>query len=298
MSTLDIKLSRVDRVFRPHEIVQGHVIVHATNAFSHSGISMRVEGSAKLQLSAKSVGLFDAFYNTVSPLELVYFHIPVVGPGKVPVGISKFPFEFELHAVDAKQGLVETYHGVYVSVKYEIICDCARGIMKKTLHRTLEFIVEVPLQNALPDAPESFSITPDKLENVRLTTPRGNIPSFRIKGNIHRTNCPVNLPFTGEIVVESASAPLKSIELQLIRVESVTHAEGIARDATEIQNVQVGWGDVARQVSIPLYMIFPRLFTCPSMLTPAFKVQFEVNVVVLFDDGYMLTENFPIHLYR
>ncbi|RHY30317.1 hypothetical protein DYB32_004412, partial [Aphanomyces invadans] len=164
MSTLDIKLSRVDRVFRPH-----------VRRPKGGGIGMTVQirrksykGIAKLQLSAKSVGLFDAFYNTVSPLELVYFHIPVVGPGKVPVGISKFPFEFELHAVDAKQGLVETYHGVYVSVKYEIICDCARGIMKKTLHRTLEFIVEVPLQNALPDAPESFSITPDKLENVRL----------------------------------------------------------------------------------------------------------------------------------
>ncbi|RHY11461.1 hypothetical protein DYB36_003008 [Aphanomyces astaci] len=271
MSTLDIKLNRVDRVFRPHDLIQGHVILHATNAFSHSGISMRVEGSAKLQLSAKSVGLFDAFYNTVSPLELVYFHIPVVGPGKVPVGISKFPFEFELHAVNAQQGLVETYHGVYVSVKYEIICDCARGMMKKTLHRTLEFIVEVPLQNALPDSPEEFIVTPDKLENARLSTPR-NIPTFHIKGNIHRTNCPVNLPFTGEIVVEAASAPLKSIELQLIRVESVSTLSPTNRDERT------------------------RDYLC--CMRAAFKVQFEVNVVVLFEDGYMLTENFPIHLYR
>ncbi|CAK4090861.1 unnamed protein product [Aphanomyces euteiches] len=297
MSTLEIKVNRVDRIYRPHEIVQGHVIIHATSAFSHSGISMRVEGCAKMQLSAKSVGLFEAFYNTVSPLDLVYFHIPVTGPGKVPVGISKFPFEFELDAIDAKQPLVETYHGVYVSVKYEIICDCPRGIMKKTLHHSLEFIVEVPLQNALPDAPEDFVITPEKVENVRLSASR-TLPSFHITGRIHRTNCPVNLPFTGEIIVENASAPIQSIELQLIRVESVTHAEGIARDATEIQNVQVGWGDVCRHVSIPLYMIFPRLFTCPSMLTPSFKVQFEVNVVVLFEDGYMITENFPLHLYR
>ncbi|OQR93397.1 hypothetical protein ACHHYP_02586 [Achlya hypogyna] len=297
MSTLDIKLDRVDRVYRPHETVRGHVLVHATSAFAHQGISMRVEGSAKLQLSAKSVGLFEAFYNTVAPLELVYFHIPITGPGKVPVGVSKIPFEFELLSADPKQCFVETYHGVYVSVKYEIIVDCVRGIMKKNLHRTLEFIVEVPLRDALPDAPEDFVITPDKIENLRTSSMR-NVPMFRITGRVHRTNCPVNMPFTGEVTVESASAPLKSIELQLIRVESVVHTEGIARDATEIQNVQIGWGNVCHQVAIPIYMVFPRLFTCPSMLTPGFKVQFEVNVVVLFEDGYMITENFPIHLYR
>ena len=49
---------------------------------------------------------------------------------------------------------------------------------------------------------------------------------------------------------------------------------------------------------IPLYMIFPRLFTCPTMLTELFKVEFEVNLIVVFADGYMVTENFPIVLYR
>ncbi len=151
--------------------MQGHVILHATNAFSHQGISMRVEGSAKLQLSAKGVGVFESFYNSVSPLELLYFHIPVVGPGKVPVGISKFPFEFELVGVDNnnKQSyLIETYHGVYVSVKYEIVCDCVRGLMKKNLHRSLEFIVEVPMRETLPDAPEEFMMTPEKLDHARV----------------------------------------------------------------------------------------------------------------------------------
>ncbi|OQS04028.1 hypothetical protein THRCLA_03696 [Thraustotheca clavata] len=288
MSTIDIVLDRIDR-----ELVRGHVIVNATNAFSHQGLSMRVQGTAKLQLSAKSVGLLDAFYNTVAPMDLVYFHITIAGPGRVPVGISKLPFEFELLGIDKNQGLVETYHGVYVSVKYEIVCDCVRGLMKKNLHANVEFIVQVPLLEALPDAPEDFVITPEKIENIRSSMK--NVPAFYITGRVHRTNCPVNMPFTGEITIESASTPLKSIELQLIRVESVVHAESIARDATEIQNVQIGWGDVCRQVAIPIYMIFPRLFTCPSMLTP---VQFEVNVVVLFEDGYMITENFPIHLYR
>lgn len=76
------------------------------------------------------------------------------------------------------------------------------------------------------------------------------------------------------------------------------YAEGSAREATEIQNLQVGDGDVCRGLAIPLYMIFPRIFTCPTSISDGFKVEFEVNVIVVFEDAYMVTENFPITLYR
>ena len=42
--------------------------------------------------------------------------------------------------------------------------------------------------------------------------------------------------------------------------------------ATEIQNIQIGDGDVTRDFAIPMYMIFPRLFTCPTLITPTFKI--------------------------
>jgi hypothetical protein len=105
---------------------------------------MKVEGQARLQLSAKSAGLFEAFYNSVQPLDIVQFHIPIASAGKIPLGITKFPFEFQLQGIDG-QSLFETYHGVYVSVKYEITCNCVRGLMKNNLHQTMEFIVEVPV---------------------------------------------------------------------------------------------------------------------------------------------------------
>lgn len=127
------------------EVVQGQVIISSPKGFAHQGLAMKVEGSARLQVSAKSAGLFDAFYSSVQPMQLVYLHIPVAPPGKVPFGITKFPFEFELLGSDG-QPLFETYHGVYVSVKYEIVCDCVRGIMKTNLHKTIEFIVEVPVR--------------------------------------------------------------------------------------------------------------------------------------------------------
>jgi len=68
--------------------------------------------------------------------------------------------------------------------------------------------------------------------------------------------------------------------------------------ATEIQNIQVAEGDVCRGLTIPLHMIFPRLFTCPTLASKNFKVEFEINVVVLLQDGYLITENFPIRLVR
>ena len=117
-------------------------------------------------------------------------------------------------------------------------------------------------------------------------------------GRLHRTNCQVHIPFTGEISIEKSETPIKSIELQLVRVENVTYAEGQAREATEIQNVQLADGDVCRDLKIPIYMIFPRLFTCPTISTPHFKVEFEVNLVILFADNYMVTENFSINLFR
>lgn len=49
-------------------------------------------------------------------------------------------------------------------------------------------------------------------------------------------------------------------------------AEGYARDATEIQNIQIADGDICRSLSVPLYMVFPRLFTCPTLETTNFKV--------------------------
>jgi hypothetical protein len=76
------------------------------------------------------------------------------------------------------------------------------------------------------------------------------------------------------------------------------YPEGTAREATEIQNLQLVDGDVTRKLGIPVYMLFPRLFTCPTTRCESFSVEFEVNVIVVFEDQYMVTENFPVVLVR
>lgn len=116
---------------------------------------------------------------------------------------------------------------------------------------------------------------------------------------------------------------IKSIELQLVRVETCGCAEGYSRDgnytwpcifhfnskwtqtksiivvpATEIQTIQIAEGNVCPKLQIPIYMTFPRLFTCPTLLSKNFKIEFELNLFVVFKDEYLVTETFPIVLHR
>jgi len=74
--------------------------------------------------------------------------------------------------------------------------------------------------------------------------------------------------------------------------------EGMIKEATEIQNLQICDGSPCKDISVPLYMVFPRFFTCPTILTNAFRVEFEMNLIILFSNGHQITENFSIHLFR
>mmetsp|Transcript_27612 Transcript_27612/g.85811 ORF Transcript_27612/g.85811 Transcript_27612/m.85811 type:complete len:303 (+) Transcript_27612:391-1299(+) len=290
-STLEIVLDRVDRVYRPGDQVRGRVAVAARHGWSHRGVTLNVVGAAQLLLSRG--GMFDSG-GAARTVELMRSSAEIAPAGKFPDGITEVPFAFHVNG----KLLRESYHGVYVNVCYTITVECRRGAMKSTLEKDLEFVVEVPAKAAPAAESRKFAITPESLENVRAASVAA-IPRFRVSGIVHNQSCPVDLPFTGEIVVEESQAAVRSIELQLVRAETVRHPDGQAtKDLTEIQNVQIADGDVARGLVVPIYMLFPRLFTCPTVAGDDFKVEFEINLVVIFGDGYVVTENFPIKLHR
>ena len=214
-SSVDVKLKRVDRVYRPGETVQGNVVVSAKDGWSHGGVTVSILGQAKLQLSARSVGLFESMSN-LKPQVIFTEDVSVLPSGRVPDGVTTAPFEFKLPS----SGLFESYHGVYINVSYYINCVCERGVMKKALNRNIEFIVEVPETPKSEPDPEPFSITPEALENV-VESSIPNIPKFNITGRLFHKLCPINLPFTGEVTIQSSEARVRSIELQLVRVETV-----------------------------------------------------------------------------
>lgn len=297
--SLEIKLGRIDKTYRPGDRVTGVVTLISQAPVAHNGLVLRAQGSVRPQGGSGGSG-GSGFTSSGGPLravDLVDTTIEMAPAGKLPGGVQ-VPFEFVLEPLPGRS-LAETYHGVYVAVRYTVGVTLARsGFMAKPIDAEIEFVTEVPSAEARPPAPLDFEIKPDSLENVKKASVSA-IPKFILRGRLTRTACSLDTPFTGEVTVVESETRIKSIELQLVRVETINAGGGDkGREATEIQNLQIGDGDVCRNLPLPLYMIFPRVFTCPTVITDSFRVEFEVNVIVAFEDAYSVTENFPIVLYR
>lgn len=293
--TAEIKLNRFDRVYRPGDSVSGHILLNSASSFSHNGVQLDLEGTIGLQLSAKSVGLFEAFYSSMKPVTIIAKSETLSKGAKCDKGQTKLEFAFELVPDTGK--LNETYHGVYINIQYTLAVHLKMGMMTQDVKKSIEFIVEIPEKSALPAKPAKLNITPASVERMHSGL---SIPDFRVCGAIDNLNCDLRKPMTGEIIVDKCTTGLSSIDLQLIRIETCGCAEGIAREATEIQSVQIASGDVCQgeQWVLPIHMFFPRLFTCPTMSSRSFKIEFEVNVVVKLADGHVIAENFPLNLCR
>ena len=93
---------------------------------------------------------------------------------------------------------------------------------------------------------------------------------------------------------------IRSLELQLARIESVfmPNNNKFQQEASEVMKIQIGEGNLCRDMVVPIYMVFPRLHSCPTLKMLEYKIEFEMNLMVIFDDGHVITENFPIHLSR
>uniref|UniRef100_A0A338P6T5 Vacuolar protein sorting-associated protein 26C n=1 Tax=Mus musculus TaxID=10090 RepID=A0A338P6T5_MOUSE len=115
-TTLDIKIKRANKVYHAGEMLSGVVVISSKDSVQHQGVSLTMEGTVNLQLSAKSVGVFEAFYNSVKPIQIINSTIDVLKPGKIPSGKTEVPFEFPL-LVKGSKVLYETYHGVFVNIQ-------------------------------------------------------------------------------------------------------------------------------------------------------------------------------------
>ena len=65
------------------EKVQGVIIVQSKTDLAHNGIGLVMDGTVNLQLSAKSVGVFEAFYNSIKPITLVNQAVEIQKTGKL-----------------------------------------------------------------------------------------------------------------------------------------------------------------------------------------------------------------------
>lgn len=63
------------------------------------------------------------------------------------------------------------------------------------------------------------------------------IGGFRITGRMC-TQCPISDPIGGELTVEASAVPIQSIDIHLLRVESILIGEKIATESSVIQTTQ------------------------------------------------------------
>lgn len=160
----------------------------------------------------------------MQPIQLVGITCEVSGAGRLPAGCTQIPFEIPLRP-KPNRTLYETYHGVFVNISYSLRCDIKRSFLSKDLQKSQQFLVQYKPSPKEPLKPVPFTITPST-----LATGSSGAPDFLLRGRLDSTRCNIEKPFSGFLVLEKCSIPVRSVELQLVRVETCGCAEGFAKE--------------------------------------------------------------------
>ncbi|XP_076943511.1 uncharacterized protein LOC143613778, partial [Bidens hawaiensis] len=220
--SVEIKLSRSNRTYRPNEPVRGNIITRSPSSISHRGIHLTVNASVNLQVRGGSAGFIESIYGVLKPIRIVKKTIEIQPPGKISAGTTQIPFSITLNDGKNDDKFYETFHGANISIQYLLNVDIVRGYLHKSLSATVEFIVESE-SAVVPEKPVSpetvfFYITQDTQRHSLL--PELKAGGFKICGRIC-TQCVVSDALVGELTVEASAVPVYSIDIHLLRVESI-----------------------------------------------------------------------------
>ena len=193
---------------------------------------------------------------------------------------------------------LESYHGVLFQVNYSLIAE-VKSVKYQKESKKEKIFINVPGMGIRDDmqtkiASYHFAMTPETIQSNMI--PSDRMPKFNIECHIDNVNCDINQSFNGYVVVHECSTPIKSIELQFIRNELLT-GSGM-KEESEIQNLQVGDGDVNRDVEIPLFMLFPRNFCCANQECRDFTVSFDIAVHIVLVNAVVISYIVPLNLWR
>ncbi|KAL0380169.1 UNVERIFIED_CONTAM: Vacuolar protein sorting-associated protein 26C [Sesamum angustifolium] len=236
--SIEIKLSRFNRTYRPDEPLEGKIITKLNSAISYQFIRLTVNGAVNLQVRGGSAGVIESLYGVIKPIPIVKKAVDIRSSGKIGSVTTEIPFSVILK--DPKEEnlekFYETFHGGDVSIQ-------------------------------------------DTQRHTLLTELKSG--GFRVTGKVC-TQCSLLDPIAGELTVEASAVPIESIDIHLIRVESILIGEKIATESSLIQTTQIADGDVCRGMPLPIYIILPRLLTCPTIFAGPFSVEFKVSIVITF----------------
>ncbi|KAG6537027.1 hypothetical protein ZIOFF_002105 [Zingiber officinale] len=281
MSKIELKLSRPSRVYHPGELIQGKIVTALSAPISYQKILVTATGTVNIQVRQGVTGVIDSLYGVVKPMRILKKCFEVAASaGKLGPGTTEMPFSFTLSPQENETvaTFYETFHGGNISIQYLITADVMRGYLHKSLSTTLEFIVENDKVNLLasPPPPEftRFYMTQDTQKHQLLPELLTGLFSFFF---VHAVD-----PITGDLTVETSAVPIESIDVQLLRVESILVGEKIITDTSVIQTTQIADGDICRLVTLPIYVLIPRLLVCPSLSVGSFSIEFQVSIIISF----------------
>lgn len=282
--SVEIKLSRSNRIYRPDEPLDGKIITKFSSSISHYGVRLTVNGSVNLQVRGGSAGVIESVVGVLKPITIVKKTVEIRPSGKISSGTTEIPFSLTLKQPgESKSGkFYETFHGSDISIQYLLTVEVARGYLHKSLSATLEFIIESEKDLLeLPISPELvlFYITQDTQKHPLLSELKSG--GFRVSGRIP-TQCSLSCALKGELTIEASALPIQSIDVHLLRVESILVGDKIASETSLIQTTQIADGDVSRGLNLPIYVLLPRLLTCPTVLAGPFSIEFKVSIVISF----------------
>ncbi|GAQ89594.1 Vacuolar protein sorting-associated protein 26 [Klebsormidium nitens] len=282
MSSVEVKLLRVDRIFHPGELLEGIITVRTPHpTLPHLGIWVKAEGTVNLQLSSKALGVLESLYSNVKPIPLLSSHFEAAPAGQLEGPTNQIPFSVKLDPAESSSVLLETYHGAYVSVTYAISVEVRRPVLKRTLQASAEFIIEGPRGRRPPPDPTfvDFALTPDNQPEALGSAIRA--AGFQVSGRV-ATRCCLAEPLTGELRLDHCGTQLHSIDLQVLRVEAVRVGGRMATEVTDVQTTQIADGAPPAGLALPLHVVLPRLLTCPTLSADAFSVAFRARVQLTF----------------
>lgn len=247
--------------FSAQESVSGLLQIHCSMETKHDGIFASIEGAINLMLGKKSVGILDSFSSATKPIQLLGNTVQLVGPAKLPQGFTELAFEFPIIASAKEQKtLFETYHGIFININYMIKCEIRRNFLSKSVQKAQQFVIQYKPKAKVDENVVSFTISSENLR--KLARERVAIPRFLITGRLDTTDCCITKPLTGhvisyfdayathsslrqysanaivyfQVVIQHTEVAIKSIDLQLVRVETCGCAEGFSRDGNYAYN--------------------------------------------------------------
>lgn len=252
MTELNGEVNRLPTLY-DMESVNGKVIINLGNTrkFEHKGIKLELMGIIQGTRDAKDV------------LKFISLTQDLETQGTLTTDVNNYQFKFQ-----NVQKQYETYRGVAKNVKYLLRLTIEARL--KTIHYDQEFAVINP---------EPISVLQTDNQPIKLEV--GIEDWLHLVFEVDSRHFGLKDIAKGRVTFKKVSIRLKSMEVQIIKKETVNTA-GVSPDTNVITKYEIMDGGPIKNETIPI-----RFFLKPYDLTPTmnninnrFSVQYFINLVL------------------